>query len=155
MSSPSSENSATDPGSRRDLPFVDIEERVRYAETDGMGIAYHGNYFVWFEMGRTELCRRRGLAYKDIETMGFFIVVAEASCRYRRPLRYDDRFVVRTFLSEATPKKFVFSYEVTGQRDPSVVHATAQTVHVVVDREGKVTPLPQDILDRILGPAKD
>jgi acyl-CoA thioester hydrolase len=155
MSSPSSANSATDPGPRRDIPFVDIEERVRYAETDGMGFAYHGNYFVWFEMGRTELCRRRGLAYKDIEAMGFFIVVAEASCRYRRPLRYDDALVIRTFLSEATPKKFVFSYEVTGQGDPAVVHATGQTIHVVVNREGKVTSLPQGVLDQILRPPKD
>jgi acyl-CoA thioester hydrolase len=152
MSSPNSANSAIDPGRPPSLPSADIEERVRYAETDGMGIAYHGNYFTWFEMGRTELCRRRGLAYKDIEAMGYFIVVAEATCRYRRPLRYDDRFVVRTYLTEATPKKIVFAYEVTRPEDPAVVCATGETVHVVVDREGKVTPLPEDVLKRILRP---
>jgi acyl-CoA thioester hydrolase len=116
-----------------------------------MGIAHHKNYFVWFEMGRTELCRRRGLAYKDIEARGFFVVVAEASCRYKYSLRYDDRFVVRTSLSEATAKKFVFSYEVIRKDDPAIVHATGQTVHVVVDRQGHVTPIPEDVLNKIIG----
>jgi acyl-CoA thioester hydrolase len=152
MSSPSSANSTTDPApAGRDLPFVEVEERVRYAETDGMGIAYHGNYFVWFEVGRTEFCRRRGLAYRDIETGGFFIVVVEAACQYKKPLRYDDAFIVRTSLREATAKKFVFDYEVLRKEDREVL-ATGQTVHLVVNRQGKVALLPQELLDRLLCP---
>jgi acyl-CoA thioester hydrolase len=154
MSSPSSANSATDPAvAGRDLPFVEVEERVRYAETDGMGIAYHGNYFAWFEVGRTELCRRQGLTYREIETRGFFIVVVEASCQYKKPLRYDDAFIVRTSLRQAAAKKFVFDYEVLRKENREVL-ATGQTVHLVVDRRGKVAPLPQELLDRLLGPNK-
>jgi len=154
MSSPSSANSATDPSpAGRDLPFVEVEERVRYAETDGMGIAYHGNYFVWFEVGRTELCRRRGLTYREIESRGFFIVVVEAACQYKKPLRYDDAFIVRTTLREATAKKFVFGYDVLRKEDGEVL-ATGQTVHLVVNRQGKVAPLPQELLDRLIVPDK-
>jgi len=152
MSSPSSANSATDAApAGGDLPPVDIEERVRYAETDGMGIAYHANYFVWFEVGRTEFCRRRGLTYRTIEDGGFFIVVVEAACQYKKPLRYDDRFVVRTTLKEATDKKFVFAYEVVGLEDREV-RATGQTVHLVVNRRGKVAGLPPELLDTLLRP---
>jgi len=152
MSSPNSANSATDTApAGRDIPSVDIEERVRYAETDGMGIAYHGNYFAWFEVGRTELCRRRGLTYREIEDRGFFIVVVEAACQYKKPLRYDDRFIVRTTLGEATAKKFVFAYEVLGLEDREV-RATGQTVHLVVNRQGKVAALPPELFDRILRP---
>ena len=152
MSSPSWAKSATDdPLPARD-PAVDIEERVRYAETDAMGIAHHSNYFVWFEAGRTEFCRRRGLAYRDIEGSGFFIVVVEASCRYKKPLRYDDRFTVRTVLEEATPKKFVFAYEILGPEGAPPL-ATGRTVHIVLDREGRVSALPADLLERFAGPS--
>jgi acyl-CoA thioester hydrolase len=152
MSSPNSGNSATDAApAGRDLRSVDVEERVRYAETDGMGIAYHANYFVWFEVGRTEFCRRRGLTYRAIEDHGFFIVVVEAACQYKKPLRYDDRFIVRTTLKEATDKKFVFAYEVVGLEDREA-RATGQTVHLVVNRQGKVAALPAELFDRLLRP---
>jgi acyl-CoA thioester hydrolase len=154
MSSPSSANSATDPSpTAPDAPVVEFEERVRYSETDGMGIAHHRNYLVWFELGRTELCRRRGLTYREIEEAGFFIVVVDAACHYKKPLRYDDRFIVRTFLRESGPKKFVFSYEVLRAEDRQVV-ATGETVHMVVNRDGRVSPLPQDVLDRLTGPER-
>jgi len=154
MSSPSSANSATDPSpAAPDAPAAEIEERVRYAETDGMGIAHHRNYFVWFEQGRTELCRRRGLTYREIEERGFFIVVVEAACHYKKPLRYDDRFIVRTALRESSAKKFVFSYEVLRAEDRQVA-ATGETVHLVVNREGRVAPLPQDVLDLLAGPER-
>ncbi len=118
-----------------------------------MGIAHHRNYLVWFELGRTELCRRRGLTYREIEEKGFFIVVVDAACHYKKPLRYDDRFIVRTVLRESSPKKFVFSYEVL-RADDGQVAATGETVHLVVNREGRVSPLPPDVLDRLTGPAQ-
>jgi acyl-CoA thioester hydrolase len=153
MSSPNSANSATDDASPgRDLVFSETEERVRYAETDGMGIAHHKNYFVWFEAGRTEFCRRRGVTYRGVEEKGFFIVVVEASCQYKKPLRYDDRFIVRTVLHEATAKKIVFSYEILGADDRKVL-ATGRTVHIVVSRQGRVSPLPPEVLEKLAGPA--
>jgi acyl-CoA thioester hydrolase len=154
MSSPSSANSATDPPpAAPDTPAVELEERVRYSETDGMGIAHHRNYFVWFELGRTELCRRRGLTYREVEEMGFFIVVVDAACHYKKPLRYDDRFVVRTVLREAGPRKFVFAYEVLRAEDRQLA-ATGESVHLVVNRDGRVCPLPQAVLDRLTGPER-
>jgi len=154
MSSRSSANSATDPPATATAPTaIDLEERVRYSETDGMGIAHHRNYFVWFELGRTELCRSRGVTYREIEDLGFFIVVVEAACHYKKPLRYDDRFIVRTTLREAGLKKFVFAYEVLRSGDRKVV-ATGETVHLVVNKDGRVSPLPQAVLDRLAGPGR-
>jgi acyl-CoA thioester hydrolase len=130
---------------------VELEERVRYAETDAMGVAHHKNYFVWFEAGRTEFCRRRGLSYRKVEASGLFIVVVEAACHYKKPLRYDDRFVIRTTLREATPKKIAFDYEILSH-DSRKVMATGHTFHLVLDRQGRVSPLPQDVLDKLAGP---
>jgi len=152
MSSPSSANSATDPpAAPPDAPVLELEERVRYSETDGMGIAHHRNYFVWFELGRTEFCRRQGLTYREIEELGFFIVVVDAACHYKKPLRYDDRFIIRTVLREAGLKKFVFAYEVLRAEDREVA-ATGETVHLVVNRAGRVSALPRAVLDRLTRP---
>ena len=79
------------------IEFADTTIRVRYAETDQMGIVYHGNYFTWFEIGRVELCRQLGFEYKQMETEDdCFIVVAEAQCRYKKPARFDDLLTIRT-----------------------------------------------------------
>src|SRR5215207_4950753 len=87
-----------------DALFDDWHEttiRVRYAETDRMGVVYHANYLVWFEIGRTEFCRARGFAYKDMEENDrAFLVVAESYCRYKAPARYDDELIVRTHITE-------------------------------------------------------
>ena len=87
-----------------DALFDDWHEvtiRVRYAETDRMGVVYHANYLVWFEIGRTEFCRARGFAYKDMEENDrAFLVVAESYCRYKAPAHYDDELVVRTHITE-------------------------------------------------------
>lgn len=113
-----------------------------------MGIAHNKNYFEWFEIARTEFCRRRGLPYSEIEARGFYLVVAESSCRYRKPLRYDEMFVVRTVLEEASARKFIFAYEIRGDGG-RIEAATGRTVHVVVDAKGAVVSLPQDLLDRL------
>jgi acyl-CoA thioester hydrolase len=113
-----------------------------------MGIAHNKNYFEWFEIARTEFCRRKGLPYADIEARGFYLVVAESSCRYRKPLHYDEMFVVRTVLEEASARKFIFAYEIRGEGGRSEA-ASGRTVHVVVDATGAVVSLPHDLLDRL------
>jgi acyl-CoA thioester hydrolase len=129
-------------------PTDEIELRVRYSETDRMGVAHNRVYFDWFEMGRTEFCRRKGLSYREIEERGVFLVVAEAFCRYRRPLRYDDRFLVRTALRTLSPKKATFAYELR-TLDGTGLIAQGYTVHVAVNKNGTVSAMPDDIVARI------
>ena len=118
--------------------------RVRYAETDQMGVAYHANYLVWFEVGRTEYCRARGFSYERLERQtGTFLVVVEASCRYRIPLRYDDRFVVRTFLSRPGRRLLTFSYLLL-RPDSGEIHAEGETKHAVTGIDGRVKSFPPD-----------
>lgn len=107
--------------------------RVRYKETDQMAIAHHANYVVWFEIGRTDLCREAGFPYREIEERGLILVVTEVVCRYRAPYRYDDEVVIRTSLAEAASRKMRFAYEL---RDASgeKLHASGSSSHVWVDR---------------------
>jgi len=145
-SSASSPNNPPDPA----RPVHELRERVRYSETDRMGVAHNKSYFEWFELGRTEFCRSRGLPYLEIEDRGVFLVVAEASCRYLKPLRYDDEFVVRVTLEEAAGRKVVFGYEIRSFPEDKHV-ASGRTVHVPVDRDARVCALPEDILRKITG----
>ncbi len=86
--------------------------RVRYAETDQMGVVYHSNHFIWFEVGRVELLRQLGFSYKEMETADdCFIAVVDARCRYKAPVRYDDEVVVRTYLKHVREKVIHFGYE--------------------------------------------
>jgi acyl-CoA thioester hydrolase len=147
--SPSSENSPNKSHSGPLLPpFIQVEQRVRYSETDRMGVAHNKSYFEWFEIGRTEYCRQKGVSYRDIEERGFYLVVAESFCRYKKPLRYDDRFFIRTGLKEISPKKTVFAYELWTMDGLTLV-AEGYTVHISVNKNGTITPMPEDILDKI------
>jgi acyl-CoA thioester hydrolase len=132
------------------IPAIEIEERVRYSETDQMGVAHNKAYFEWFELGRTEFCRQRGLSYREIEDQGFYLVVVEAHCRYRRPLRYDQTFIIRVSLRESTPKKFVFDYELLTRAERTLV-AEGTTVHIVTNRRSEVTPLPEALRGKLTG----
>jgi len=99
-----------------------------------MGIVHHANYVVWFEIGRTDLCRVAGFPYKEIEKRGLILVVTEVNCRYRAPYHYDDEVLIRTAISEAASRAMTFNYELrdaTGER----LHATGYSKHVWVDRE--------------------
>ena len=121
--------------------WCDVSLRVRYAETDQMGIVYYANYFVWFEIGRTEILRQRGFSYRALEEEeGCFIVVANAACTYRAPARYDDVITVRTRLKEVRSRVVRFSYEILGPDDRQL--AVGETTHVVTDQEGKPRALP-------------
>ena len=117
--------------------------RVRYAETDQMGIVYYANYLVWFEIGRTDYCREQGFAYREMEEQdGLYIMVAEARCRYKAPARYDDEIQVRTCLRDVRKRVIVFGYEVYRLPDEEML-AEGETVHVITDREGHPRALPQ------------
>ncbi|HWG57596.1 MAG TPA: thioesterase family protein [Candidatus Acidoferrales bacterium] len=117
--------------------------RVRYAETDQMGVVYYGNYFTWFEIGRVELCRQLGFEYKQMEAEDdSFIVVAEASCRYKRPARFDDLLTIRTRILEAQRRTVRFGYELFNQSSGEMI-ATGETLHVICDRLGRPKALPE------------
>jgi acyl-CoA thioester hydrolase len=116
--------------------------RVRYAETDQMGIVYHANYFVWFEIGRVELLRQLGFSYRDMEQNdGCGIAVIDARCRYKAPARYDDEIIVRTRLRYIRESLIQFEYELMRSDDGALL-AEGDTTHIVVDREMKKVPLP-------------
>jgi acyl-CoA thioester hydrolase len=120
--------------------------RVRYAETDKMGVVYHANHFVWFEVGRVELLRQLGFSYRDMEDKdGRFIAVVEAKCRYRAPTRYDEEVVVRTRLSNVRDSVIHFTYELLRADDNSLI-AEGETTHIVTDENMKVTVLPEKYL---------
>jgi acyl-CoA thioester hydrolase len=122
--------------------FYDTTVRVRYAETDQMGVVYHGNYFVWLEVGRVEALRQIGFEYKRMESEDdCFIVVAEAKCRYLRPARYDEVLRIRTRVAEANARTVRFGYEVMRDADGEVL-ATGETLHVICGRDGKPRSLP-------------
>jgi acyl-CoA thioester hydrolase len=122
--------------------------RVRYAETDQMGVVYHSNYLVWFEIGRVELIRSMGLDYKRMEAEeGCGIAVVDAHVRYRAPARYDDELVVRTTLLAARGAVIRFGYKIVRVGD-NVLLCEGETVHVVVDKEMKKRSLPPKYAER-------
>ena len=116
--------------------------RVRYAETDQMGVVYHANHFVWFEIGRVELLRQLGFSYRDMESKdGRFIAVAEAKCRYRAPVRYDDEVLVRTQLLNVRDSVVHFGYELRRTQDGTLL-AEGETTHIVTDAAMKIVAIP-------------
>jgi acyl-CoA thioester hydrolase len=129
-------------------PSIEIEERVRYSETDQMGVAHNKSYFEWFEIGRTEFCRRKGISYKDIEAHGYYLVVVEAFCKYRKPVRYDEVFLIRVSLREITPKKVIFDYELLTKEERKLI-ASGYTVHIVTNAKAEVSILPEELLKKI------
>ena len=123
--------------------------RVRYAETDRMGVVYHANYLIWFEIGRTEFCRARGFAYRDMEEHeDAFLVVAESYCRYKAPAMYDDELVVRTHITELRRRSVRFGYEVLRATDGQII-AEGETGHVVTDGNGRVRTMPERYRDML------
>jgi acyl-CoA thioester hydrolase len=120
--------------------------RVRYAETDQMGVVYHSNHLIWFEVGRVELMRQMGFSYRDMERDdGRFIAVAEATCRYRAPVYYDQEVIVRTRLKSVRESVIVFSYELV-RADDGALAAEGETTHIVTDSNMKVAALPEKYL---------
>ena len=117
--------------------------RVRYAETDQMGVVYHSNHFIWFEVGRVELLRQLGFSYKQMELEDdCFIAVVDARCRYKAPVRYDDEVVVRTRLKHVREKVIHFGYELRSA-DGDRLLAEGETTHIVADSKLKPRRLPE------------
>jgi len=120
--------------------------RVRYAETDQMGVVYHSNHLIWFEVGRVEFMRQMGFSYRDMEREdGLFIAVAEARCRYRAPVYYDEEVVVRTRLKAVRDSVIIFSYELA-RANTGALLAEGETTHVVTNSAMKISALPNKYL---------
>ena len=121
----------------------DTTVRVRYAETDQMGVVYHANYFIWFEVGRVELMRALGIEYKRMELEDdCHIVVVDVRCRYHASARYDEVLRVRTRIAESRNRSIRFSYEILRDSDHQLL-AAGETLHVICGSNGKPKLLPQ------------
>ncbi len=117
--------------------------RVRYAETDQMGIVHHANYLIWFETGRSDLCRDKGFSYKEMEEDDdAFLVVAESYCRYKSPAFYDDELTIRTKVAELRSRSLRFVYEIYRTADETLI-AEGHTLHLITDKDKKVRSLPE------------
>lgn len=139
-------------------PHAEARLRVRYAETDQMGVVYHANYLIWFEVGRVELMRSLRLEYSRLEAeFGCLIAVVEAQLRYRSPARYDDEIAVQTTITAMRGPVIKMTYRVMRVSDGSLL-CDGSTTHVVVDREMRKRPLP-DVYEQafrgLLLPAKE
>jgi acyl-CoA thioester hydrolase len=122
--------------------------RVRYAETDQMGVVYHANHFIWFEVGRVELLRQLGFSYKDMEQHdNCFIAVVDARCRYKAPALYDDEILVRTWLKNVRESVIHFAYELRRVADDSLL-AEGETTHIVADAQMRKTALPEKYMQK-------
>src|SRR6266700_6666514 len=122
------------------MTSFDVHIRVRYAETDRMGLLHHANYLIYFEQGRTELLRSQGLSYRDMEDQGYLLVLTKVQVRYRSPARYDDLLTLRTSVVRTTLVKIEHRYELL--RD-GLILAEGETTLGCVDRDGKVQQLPE------------
>ncbi len=120
--------------------------RVRYADTDQMGVVYHSNYIIWFEVGRVEMLRQLGFTYREMEKRdGICLAVADVRCRFKAPALYDDLICVRTRLLNVRESLVHFGYEIVRQEDGALL-AEGETVHLVLDREFKRMRLPEKYL---------
>lgn len=136
------------------MTWHETKIRVRYAETDAMGVVHHANYLVWFEFGRSELCRAKGFSYREMERDGAMLVVAEAYCRYKSPAFYDDELTVRTKVAELKSRTMRFVYEVYRHADATLL-AEGETLHVVTDAHKKVRSMPEIYKQKMLAESEE
>ncbi|PYT01896.1 MAG: acyl-CoA thioesterase [Acidobacteria bacterium] len=128
----------------------ETEIRVRYAETDKMGIVHHSNYLIWFEAGRSDLCRARGFSYKEMEERdNALMVVAESYVRYKSPAFYEDVLTVRTQVAEVRSRSIRFIYEIVRDSDETLL-AEGETLHLVTDENKKVKLIPEHYKEQLL-----
>lgn len=122
---------------------IETRLRVRFAETDQMGIVYYANYFIWMELGRVEWCRARGVRYRDMEAEdGILLTVAEAACRYISPARYDEEVAIQTEIRRSSPRLVEFTYALIST-ETGLKLATGSTTHVFCGRDLRPTRLPE------------
>lgn len=128
--------------------------RVRYAETDQMGVVYHANHFIWFEVGRVEFLRQMGFSYKEMEISDdCFIAVVDARCRYKAPVHYDDEVLVRTYLKHVREKVIHFGYELLSWESRHLL-AEGETIHIVANAKMKPRKLPEKYMKVFRGAVK-
>jgi acyl-CoA thioester hydrolase len=120
--------------------------RVRYAETDRMGVVYYANYLVWFEVGRTEWLRATGESYREMERDGVSLPVIEVHCEYRQPARYDDEIDIRTRATLLSPVRVRFDYDIV-RASEEIVAATGHTIHAAIDANGRPCRLPVRVVE--------
>ena len=130
------------------MKFFDYKTRVRYGETDQMGISYYANYFVWFEAARTEYFRKIGFVYSKFEAEGLLLPVAETHCRYIAPSSYDDEIMVRTVVSQMRQSSIRFEYQVFKNGESKPI-ATGYSVHVFSSREFKPVRIPEILRSQV------
>jgi acyl-CoA thioester hydrolase len=124
------------------MTWFETKLRVRYAETDQMGVVHHSNYLIWFELARTEYCIGKGFSYRQMELEDkTLMVVAEAYCRYKSPAFYEDELIVRTKIDEIKTRTLRFVYEVVRLSDKTLL-AEGETLHVLTDENKRVRSLP-------------
>jgi len=132
------------------MDWHETEIRVRYAETDQMGIVHNSNYLIWFEVGRSEFCQARGFSYKEMEEKdNALMVVAESYCRYKLPAYYEDVLTVRTKVEELRSRSLRFVYEIYRAADDALI-AVGETLHLVTDANKKVRSLPERYKQKLL-----
>ena len=131
------------------MPVSDTHLRVRYAETDRMGVVYYANYLVWFEVARADLLRSLGWTYREMEESGVSLPVIEARCEYKAPARYDDEIVIRTEGWMRSPVRMEFAYQVSRKAD-GVLSASGITVHAALGPDGRPCRLPPRIRDAFI-----
>ncbi len=129
------------------MRVVETPLRVRYAETDRMGIVYHSHYIVWFEIGRTDYCRAAGMPYRVMEDSGLLILVTGVECKFRRSARYDDAVRVRSRLTELNSRGLSFGYEIVDEEDRLL--AEGGTRHLFADVSGRPRRAPAEILEKL------
>ncbi|MDD3626230.1 MAG: thioesterase family protein [bacterium] len=121
------------------------EERVRYVETDKMGVVHHSKYLWWFEVGRTEFLRSLGISYKEMEDAGVFIPVVEAYCKYIHPAQYDDQIYIMTTMKERTKVSIIFEYTII-EKSKKKVLVKGWTKHTFLNKDGKIIRLPENFM---------
>jgi len=130
--------------------IVETSLRVRYAETDAMGVVYHANYLVWFEVGRGDYFRVFGQDYAEWEKEGYLLPVSEAHARFHAPARYGEQIIVRTWVEESRSRSLTLGYEVRST-DSQQRLATGWTKHVCMDRDGRACRLPEEMMHALEG----
>ncbi len=119
--------------------------RVRYSETDQMGVVYNSNFFIWFEIGRVELLRSLGFSYRELESDGYHLPVVEVRCRYKAPALYDDTLLIRTRITNLRPSLIAFGYQTIRQSDGALL-AEGESIHIVVGAGKQKVQLPEKYL---------
>lgn len=128
--------------------MVIVKDRVRFVETDMMGVVHHGNYFRWFEMGRVEYLRQAGILILDLMAQGILFPIMDASCKYRAAARFDDEIVIETAMLELSRVKMVCSYRITREADGALL-ATGETRNAFTGENGKIAKLPPEYFKRL------